>query len=214
VTNDTDRATDGSTATTDGADDGLAAYFGDRIAASIAAKQALADQLGPSIAVGRAILASYQAGGKLIVFGNGGSAADAQHIAAEFVGRFYIDRRALPAMALNVNTSAVTAIGNDFGFDALFARQVEAFGRPGDIALGLSTSGNSSNVVAGLRAAREGGLVTVALVGERGGKMAEYADHVVTVPSADTPRVQESHILLGHIWSEMVEQALFGTPTW
>lgn len=194
--------------------EGLDAYFGDRIAASIAAKQALAQELGPSIAVGLALVDCYQAGGKLLIFGNGGSAADAQHIAAEFVGRFYLDRRALPAMALNVNTSAVTAIGNDFGFESLFARQVEAFGRPRDVAIGLSTSGNSGNVVAGLRAAREGGLVTVALVGAKGGKMAEHADHVVTVPSNDTPRVQELHILLGHIWSEMVEQALFGTPTW
>lgn len=193
---------------------GLAGFFGDRIAASIATKQALAQDLDASMAVGLALVEAYREGGKLLIFGNGGSAADAQHIAAEFVGRFYLDRRALPAMALSVNTSAVTAIGNDFGFESLFARQVEAFGKRGDVAIGLSTSGNSANVVAGLRAAREGGLVTVALVGASGGRMAEFADHVVTVPSSDTPRIQESHILLGHIWSEMVEQALFGTPSW
>lgn len=205
----------GSTESADSArGPGLQRYFAERIAASIAAKEALAQDLDASMAAGLALVAEYRAGGKLLIFGNGGSAADSQHIAAEFVGRFYLERRALPAMALNVNSSAVTAIGNDLGFDVVFARQLEAFGRVGDVAMGLSTSGNSANVVAGLRAARESGLVTVALVGASGGRMAEYADHLVTIPSTDTPRIQETHILLGHIWSEMVEAALFGTPTW
>lgn len=192
----------------------LASYVRERIAASIAVKQALAEDVDASCRVGLALVDAYRAGGKLLIFGNGGSAADAQHIAAEFVGRFYVQRRALPAMALTVNSSALTAIGNDFGFEAVFERQVEAFGRPGDVAIGLSTSGNSPNVVAGLRAARAGGLVTVAMTGSSGGRMAAEADHCVTIPSADTPRIQEAHILLGHIWSEMVEQALFGTPGW
>lgn len=193
---------------------GVASYVRERIAASIAAKQALAEDVDVSCRVGLALVDAYRADGKLLIFGNGGSAADAQHIAAEFVGRFYLQRRALPAMALTVNSSALTAIGNDFGFEAVFERQVEAFGRPGDVAIGLSTSGNSPNVVAGLRAARAGGLVTVAMTGSSGGRMAAEADHWVTIPSADTPRIQEAHILLGHIWSEMVEQALFGTPDW
>jgi len=205
----------GSTESADSARrSGLQRYFAERIAASIAAKEALAQDLDASMAAGLALVAAYRAGGKLLIFGNGGSAADSQHIAAEFVGRFYLERRALPAMALNVNSSAVTAIGNDLGFDVVFARQLEAFGRVGDVAMGLSTSGNSANVVAGLRRARESGLVTVALVGASGGRMAAYADHLVTIPSTDTPRIQETHILLGHIWSEMVEVALFGTPTW
>jgi D-sedoheptulose 7-phosphate isomerase len=194
--------------------DGVTAYVRARVQASIATKEALAQDLDVSCRVGLALVDAYRAGRKLLIFGNGGSAADAQHIAAEFVGRFYLARRALPAMALSVNSSALTAIGNDFGFDAVFERQLEAFGAAGDVAIGLSTSGNSANVVAGLRAARAAGLVTVAMTGNNGGRMAAEADHLVAIPSSDTPRIQEAHILLGHIWSEMVEQALFGAPGW
>ena len=182
----------------------------ERVEASIAVKRGLADDLGAALRVAEVLVEVFRSGRKLMLFGNGGSAPDSQHIAAEFVGRFYIDRRALPALALTVNTSALTAIGNDFSFHDVFARQVQALGREGDAVIGLSTSGNSENVVRGLRAAREAGLVTIAMTGANGGRMADEADLCVTVPSTDTPRIQESHILLGHIWSEIVEHELFG----
>ena len=182
----------------------------ERIESSIRAKQELLGQLQASLAVAQLLIEAYRRGGCLFLFGNGGSAADAQHIAAEFLGRFYIERRALPAHALTVNTSALTAIGNDYSFESVFARQLEALGRPGDVAMGISTSGNAGNVIAGLEAARRLGLTTVALTGSGGGRSREVADHWVGVPSDDTPRIQECHILLGHIWSEIVEAALAG----
>ncbi len=184
--------------------------FRRQVEASIAAKQALLADLGPCVAVAQALIGAYRAGGQLFLFGNGGSAADAQHIAAEFLGRFYLERRALPAQALTVNTSALTAIGNDYGFEQVFARQLQALGRPGDVAVGISTSGNAPNVVAGLRAGREEGLTTVAMTGSGGGAARELADYWVGVPSDDVPRIQEAHIMIGHIWSELVEAALFG----
>jgi D-sedoheptulose 7-phosphate isomerase len=143
------------------------------------------------------------------LFGNGGSAADAQHIAAEFVGRFAFDRPALPALALSVNTSCVTAIGNDFGFDLVFSRQIEALGKPGDVAIGISTSGNSANVLRALSVAKEMGLHTVALTGEGGGKLKDAVDLCICAPSNETPRIQECHILIGHVISQLVEQAIF-----
>ncbi len=152
---------------------------------------------------------AFQQGNKLLLFGNGGSAADAQHIAAEFVGRFAYDRAALPALALSVNTSCVTAIGNDYGFDLTFARQLDALGKPGDVAIGISTSGNSPNVICGLMTARKRGLRTVALTGCTGGKVKETVEFCVCAPSAHTPRIQECHILLGHIISELVEETIF-----
>jgi len=152
--------------------------------------------------------ASLKAGGKVLLFGNGGSAADSQHIAAELVGRFNRQRRAIAAMALTVNTSNLTAIANDFSFDEVYARQVEAHGRKGDVAVGLSTSGNSPNVVAALRRAKEMGLHTIAFTGKRGGKCAEVADLALRAPSDQTPRIQELHITLGHIICEMVETDL------
>lgn len=191
------------------ADAALAATLVERIRESARVKLALADDPEAATAVGRLLIETFRAGRKLILFGNGGSAADSQHIAAEFVGRFYLQRRALPAIALTVNTSALTGIGNDFGFAQVFERQVEALGESGDAVIGLSTTGNSENVVRGLRAAQSAGLVTVALVGADGGAMAAHADHLVRVPSTDTPRIQECHILLGHVWSELVEAALF-----
>ena len=148
-------------------------------------------------------------GNKLILFGNGGSAADAQHIAAEFVGRFAFDRPALPALALSVNTSCVTAIGNDYGFDLVFSRQLEALAHRGDVAIGISTSGNSPNVLRAMATAKRMGLRTVGLTGTNGTKLAAAVDYCICVPSNETPRIQECHILIGHVISELVEQAIF-----
>ena len=159
--------------------------------------------------VSELLVETLDKGNKVLLFGNGGSAADAQHIAAEFVGRFAFDRPALPALALSVNTSCVTAIGNDYGFDLVFSRQIEALARPGDLAIGISTSGNSSNVLHGLSAAREKGLRTVALTGCAGGKLKNAVDHCICAPSNETPRIQECHILIGHIISELVEETIF-----
>ena len=147
-------------------------------------------------------------GRKILLFGNGGSAADAQHIAAEFVGRFVMERVALPVMALSVNTSCVTAIGNDYGFEHVFARQIEAFGKPSDVAFGISTSGNSLNVVRGLETANRIGMSTVALTGASGGKIKGVAKVCICAPSEETPRIQECHILIGHVISELVERAI------
>jgi D-sedoheptulose 7-phosphate isomerase len=182
------------------------------IQASIAVKQLLLanSELVSVIAkVSQGLVDTFLKGNKVLLFGNGGSAADAQHIAAEFVGRFAFDRPALPALALSVNTSCVTAIGNDYGFDLVFSRQIEALARPGDLALGISTSGNSSNVLHGLSVAREMGLGTVAFTGCTGGKLKDAVDHCICAPSKETPRIQECHILIGHIISELVEETIF-----
>jgi D-sedoheptulose 7-phosphate isomerase len=157
------------------------------------------------------IAKSLQAGGKVLFFGNGGSAADAQHFAAEFTGRYLKERRALPALALHGNTSAVTAIGNDYGFEYVFARQMEALGKEGDVAVGISTSGNSRNVLAALEVARSKGIYTVAMTGASGGAMKNVADCLLRIPSEDTPRIQECHTLSGHIICEIVEESLFAT---
>lgn len=184
------------------------------IAASIAVKQNLLrdSALVSLIArVSQILLNALKSGNKLLLFGNGGSAADAQHIAAEFVGRFAFDRPALPALALSVNTSCLTAIGNDYGFEQVFSRQLEALARPGDVAIGFSTSGNSPNVLNGISTAKKIGLHTVAFTGTPGGKLKQAADldHCLCAPSGETPRIQECHILIGHIVSELVEQELF-----
>lgn len=182
------------------------------IEASIAVKQKLLDNpeiLSTAAEVSEILIEAITNGNKPILFGNGGSAADAQHIAAEFVGRFAFDRPALPALALSANTSCVSAIGNDYGFDLVFARQIEALGRPGDVAIGISTSGNSTNILQALKVASKMGLHTVALTGAGGGKLIGAADHCICVPSKETPRIQECHILIGHIISELVEQAIF-----
>jgi D-sedoheptulose 7-phosphate isomerase len=149
-------------------------------------------------------------GGKLLLCGNGGSAADAQHMAAEFVGRFLIERRPLPAVALNTNSSAVTAIGNDYGYDDSFARQLRAHAQTGDVAWGLSTSGNSPNVLFAMEAARELGLPTIGFTGGKGGKLAEVVDHAIVIPNDATPRIQEGHLMCAHVLCEIVETALFG----
>ena len=184
----------------------------DRIQSSIDAKQALLKDSafhGLVAQVAMQIVKSLRAGGKVLFFGNGGSAADAQHLAAEFTGRYLKERRALPALALHANTSALTAIGNDYGFEFVFARQLEALGKEGDVAVGISTSGNSSNVVRAMEAAKAKSIYTVALVGASGGAMRELADCALCMPSNETPRIQECHILTGHLICEIVEQTLF-----
>jgi D-sedoheptulose 7-phosphate isomerase len=186
----------------------------DRIQRSIEVKQALLSDAGFDEMVAQAalqIVKALRAGGKVIFFGNGGSAADAQHLAAEFTGRYLKERSALPALALHANTSALTAIGNDYGFDLVFARQMEALGKEGDVAVGISTSGNSPNVLRALEVAKAKLIYTVALTGVSGGKMKQLADCAICIPSAETPRIQECHILTGHIICEITEEILFGT---
>jgi len=152
------------------------------------------------------IAEALKAGKKVLLFGNGGSAADAQHIAAEMVGRYKKERRGLPALALTTDTSVLTAVGNDYGFERVFERQVEALCQPGDVAVGISTSGNSENVVRGLLKARELGATTVAFSGKDGGRVAEIAHYAFVVPSYDTPRIQECHITLGHVLCELIDE--------
>lgn len=154
-------------------------------------------------------LASLRGGGKILVFGNGGSAADAQHIATELSGRFYKDRPGLAALALTVNTSTLTAVGNDYGYDAVFARQLEGIGRSGDVAVGISTSGRSESVLAALRKARTMGLATTGLTGRSGGTFPSLVDLCLRIDSEETPRIQEGHILAGHIVCELVEREMF-----
>ena len=182
------------------------------IEASSAVKEQLLDSSRLIATVGKVseiLIDALGARNKLILMGNGGSAADAQHIAAEFVGRFAFDRPALPALALSVNTSCVTAIGNDYGFDLIFSRQIEALGRRGDVAIGISTSGKSANVIRGMSTAKKMGMETVGLTGANGGPLADVVDYCICAPSTETPRIQECHILIGHIISELVEQAIF-----
>ena len=148
-------------------------------------------------------------GRKVLLFGNGGSAADAQHIAAEFVGRFLPDRKPLPALALTTDTSALTSLANDYGYNAVFSRQVQAFGNSGDIAIGISTSGNSPNILEAVDTARAVGLLTIGLTGQDGGKMNGRVEILFRVPSRMTPRIQETHITLGHILCELIDRKLF-----
>lgn len=181
-----------------------------RLAAESAAlKQRFFDEKAALlVAVGRRIASTLRAGGKVLAFGNGGSAADAQHFAAELVGRFLRERAAWPALALSTDTSVLTAVGNDLGYENVFRRQVEAHGRRGDVAVGITTSGRSPNVLAALRLARENGLVTVALTGEGGGEAARLADHLIDVPHRETARVQEVHAMVVHVLCQVVEEDL------
>ena len=166
---------------------------------------------GPQVAQLAGVLASALAQGrKILLCGNGGSAADAQHLAAEFVNRFLIDRRPLPALALTTDSSILTAVGNDFGFDQVFAKQVQALGRAGDVLLALSTSGNSPNVIAALQAGRALGMITIGMTGEGGGRMGELCDHLLAVPSRQTPLIQEIHITVGHLLCLLTDELLFG----
>jgi D-sedoheptulose 7-phosphate isomerase len=166
------------------------------------------DALAATTRAAGAMIDSIAAGGKVILFGNGGSAADAMHLAAEFLGRFLVDRRPLPAIALGDNHSAITAIANDYAYQTVFSRQIEALGRDGDVALGLSTSGASPNVAEALVAARRCGMVTVAMTGSDPGVVGEAADIVIAVPTRATPHVQEAHLMLGHLMCAAVERSV------
>ncbi len=184
----------------------------DQIADSIAVKQALLHDtriLNQLEQAGDQMIAGYRAGHKVLIAGNGGSAADAQHIAAELVSRFYIDRPGLAAIALTTDTSTLTAISNDYTYDRIFARQIEALARPGDIFIAISTSGNSANMLQALHQARSQNLYCLGLTGKTGGRMHGLCDLCLCVPSQDTPRIQESHILLGHILCATVEDTLY-----
>ncbi len=190
-------------------------YVVNEFHASVAVKQRILDDtpfMQQITDIGHLLIDRYEAGNKLLVAGNGGSAADAQHIAAEFVSRFNFDRPGLPALALTTDTSILTAVGNDYGYDQLFRRQLEANGLAGDVFLGISTSGNSPNILMALEAARLKGITTVGLTGASGGKMRDLCDHCLCVPSGDTPRIQEAHIVIGHTLCAMVELALFDDP--
>jgi D-sedoheptulose 7-phosphate isomerase len=182
----------------------------DRIRESLAAQERLLEpeHLRALAAAADAVADALAAGGKVLLFGNGGSAADATHIAAELVGRFLLERRALPAISLSDNVSALTAIANDYEFAGVFARQIEAFGEPGDVAIGITTSGRSANVVRGLETARERGLRTIALTGGDGGDVAALSDICLCSPAGSTARVQEAHILVAHVLCELVERRL------
>ena len=158
----------------------------------------------------RVIVNAYRENKKVVLFGNGGSAADAQHLACELVSKFYLERKALAAIALTTNTSELTAIANDYNFNRVFARQVEALVNSGDIVIGITTSGNSLNVIEGIKEAKLRGAVTIGFTGASGGKLKENADYLLTVPSKDTPHIQESHIMIGHIICYLVEKELFG----
>jgi D-sedoheptulose 7-phosphate isomerase len=182
----------------------------ERIRESVSAQGALLEGDVPAAvsAAARLIVDSYRGGGKLLVFGNGGSAAQAQHMVGELAGRYLLERRSLPAVALMDNPATLTAVANDYAFDQVFTRQLEGLAAPGDVALAISTSGRSANVVAGVRAARDAGLGTVALTGGDGGELRELAGVCIRVPSAEVPRIQEGHMLVTHILCEIVEREL------
>jgi D-sedoheptulose 7-phosphate isomerase len=180
------------------------------VAESVRVKKEFFDGNADEIArTASAVAAALRQGRKVLLFGNGGSAADAQHIAAEFVGRFIPDRVALPALSLATDTSALTALGNDYGFNTVFSRQIQALGNAGDVAIGISTSGNSPNVLEGLDAARAKSLFTIGFTGQDGGKMNGRADVLFRVPSRMTPRIQETHLTLGHVLCELIDRDLF-----
>lgn len=186
----------------------------EEIRSQLRAQRALLDsmerQMAPLIAgMAARLVETLSGGGKLLIMGNGGSAADAQHFAAEIVGRFKMERRALPALSLSTDSSILTAVANDYGFDTIFSRQVEALASPGDAVIGISTSGNSPNVAGALRLARQRGCTTIALLGRDGGDIRELCDLSLVVPSWDTPRIQEGHITIIHIVCGLVERALF-----
>jgi len=188
-------------------------YIGNQVQKSIDTKQKLLDNQELMDLIQEVALKCvevYKNGNKTLIAGNGGSAADAQHIAGEFVSRFYFDRPGLASIALTTDTSILTAIGNDYGYEKLFSRQVQANGVKGDMFIGISTSGNSANVIEALKECKDKGIITVGLTGEKGGKMAEVCDYCIKVPSNETPRVQEVHILIGHIICAVVEEAIFG----
>jgi len=180
-----------------------------QIQESIRLKQSLSDELMEAMAtVARQMVSCLQQGGKIAFCGNGGSAADSQHLAAELVGRYKRERKSWPAIAFTTNTSILSAIGNDYGFERIFARQVEGLLAKGDILMGISTSGNSGNILNAFQTAKEKNITTVAMTGVGGGKMKDVSDLLLAVPSSDTPRIQEVHIMIGHILCDLVEEAL------
>lgn len=183
----------------------IAKHFQD----SITLKQELVRTMIPTIeAIAKKLVFCLNAGNKLIFFGNGGSASDSQHLAAEFVGRYEKERRALAAISLTVDTSALTAIGNDYGFERVFERQLEALGRKGDVAFAISTSGNSKNVIAAVNRAKQIGIYTIGFLGNSGGELKGLVDIPVIIPSTKTSRIQESHIMIGHILCECVDEMI------
>ena len=191
----------------------ISKYITNQVQKSIDVKQELLDNstlMNLIEEVSKKTADIYKNGGKTMIAGNGGSAADAQHIAGEFVSKFYFDRPGIPSIALTTDTSIITAIGNDYGYEQLFARQVQANGVKGDLFIGISTSGNSANIIEALKECKRKGIVTLGLTGEKGGKMAELCDYCIKVPSNETPRVQEAHILIGHIICAVVEETIFG----
>jgi D-sedoheptulose 7-phosphate isomerase len=178
---------------------------------SIEVKQELLESCAGEIAdAAERVVATFESGGKVLLFGNGGSASDALHIASEWVGRYVGERRALPAIALTANASELTAVANDYGYDHVFVRGIEAHGREGDVAIALSTSGNSPSVLTAVDAARARGLFTIGLTGKGGGQLAGVVDLAIRVPSDETPRIQESHIAIGHAICEVVDEAFRG----
>ena len=188
-------------------------FLSKQIVTSIEVKQMLlnnADMINMIIEVSKKAIEAYKNRNKILIAGNGGSAADAQHIAGELVSKFYFDRPALASIALSTDTSIITAIGNDYGYEKLFSRQIEANGVGGDIFIAISTSGNSKNIIEALKVCKDKKILTVGLTGQSGGKMSELCDYCIKVPSKETPRVQESHILLGHIICSIIEEELFG----
>ena len=190
----------------------MKAYIKDQVKKSYETKQAIyqnEDLLDKIEELSKKCVQLYKGSNKTILAGNGGSAADAQHIAAELVGRYGFDRPSLPSLAITTDTSNLTAIGNDYGYDKVFSRQLEGMGQSGDIFIGISTSGNSLNIINAFHSAKEKGIMTVALVGKDGGEMAKMADLSIVVPSDSTPRIQESHILIGHILCDIIEKELF-----
>jgi D-sedoheptulose 7-phosphate isomerase len=188
-------------------------YIKDQIKKSYETKQAIYNNeelLQKLEEVSKKCVELYKVGKKTILAGNGGSAADAQHIAAEMVGRYGFDRPSLPSLALTTDTSALTAIGNDYGYDQVFSRQLDGMGQDGDLFIGISTSGNSKNLINAFEVAKKKNILSVALVGKDGGEMAKLADIALVVPSDSTPRIQESHILIGHIICDIIEKEIFG----
>lgn len=188
-------------------------YIKDQIKKSFEIKQAIyenEDLINKIEEVSKLCVELYKGDKKTILAGNGGSAADAQHIAAELVGRYGFDRPSIPSLALTTDTSCLTAIGNDYGYDNVFSRQLEGMGQEGDIFIGISTSGNSKNIINAFVSAKKKGITTVALVGRDGGEMAKMADVALVIPSDSTPRIQESHILIGHIICDIIEKEIFG----
>lgn len=177
---------------------------------SVSVKEAFVSQYRDEIAdVAKRLISAFKKGHKVILFGNGGSATDASHIAGEFVNRFQRDRDGLPALSLSADQSVITSIGNDYDFQEIFSRQIRALGNKGDVAIAISTSGNSSNVLRAVEAAKPLGIMTIGFTGKDGGKLASSVDHAFIVPSNSTPRIQETHITLGHVLCELVEDALF-----